>query len=69
MAWNRIGNFAALSLAFIFAACGGDSGSNGKTETDESSQAEIVARTAREKRLLFWMIEKHTFALMVDGNI
>lgn len=40
MAWNRIGNFAALSLAFIFAACGGDSGSNGKTETDESSQAE-----------------------------
>ena len=40
MAWNRIGNLAVFSLAFIFAACGGDSGSNGKTETDGSSQAE-----------------------------
>lgn len=40
MALNKFGNFAALSLALIFAACGGDSGSNGKTETDESSQAE-----------------------------
>ena len=24
MAWNRIGNFAALTLAFVFAACGDD---------------------------------------------
>ncbi len=40
MVWNRIGNLAALFLAFVFVACGGDSGSNGKTETDESSQAE-----------------------------
>ena len=40
MAWNRTGYFAVLSLASIFAACGGDSGNNGKTETDGSSQAE-----------------------------
>ena len=40
MAWNRIGNLAVLSLAFVFAACGEDSGSNGKTEIEESSQAE-----------------------------
>jgi len=40
MALNKFGNFAALSLALIFAACGGDSGSNGKTDTDVSVQAE-----------------------------
>lgn len=28
MAWNKKGNFAVLSLAFIFAACSGDSGSD-----------------------------------------
>ena len=28
MAWNRIGNLAALSLALIFAACGGDDAGN-----------------------------------------
>ena len=40
MAWNKIGNFAALSMALIFAACGGDSGSNGKSDTEELAQAE-----------------------------
>ena len=44
MAWNRIGNLAVLSLAFVFAACGEDSGSNGKTEIEESSQAEEESR-------------------------
>ena len=37
MAWNRIGNFAALSLAFIFAACGGDSGNNAKAPEEVES--------------------------------
>ena len=32
MDWNRIGNLAALFLVFILAACGDDSGNNGKTE-------------------------------------
>ena len=31
MAWNKNGYIAALSLAFIFAACGGDSGNNATT--------------------------------------
>ena len=35
MAWNKIGNLAALSLALIFAACGGDSGSNASNEPAE----------------------------------
>lgn len=37
MAWNKIGNLAALSLALIFAACGEDSKSS-------SSEAEISLR-------------------------
>ena len=37
MAWNKIGNLAALSLALIFAACGGDSGSNASNEEPGSS--------------------------------
>ncbi len=37
---NNKGFFVLLATMIIFAACGGDSGSNGKTETDESSQAE-----------------------------
>lgn len=40
MAWYKIGNLAALSLAIFFAACGGDSGSNGKSDTEEIAQAE-----------------------------
>ena len=40
MAWNKIGNLAALSLGLIFTACGGDSGNNGRTDTDVSVQAE-----------------------------
>lgn len=32
MAWNKIGNLAALSLSLILAACGGDSGSNASSE-------------------------------------
>ena len=31
MTWNRIGYIAALFLAFVFAACGGDSGNNATT--------------------------------------
>ena len=37
MAWNKIGNLAAFSLALIFAACGGDSGNNASTEDPSSS--------------------------------
>ena len=40
MAWNKIGDFAALFLAFIFAACGGDSGNNAPaSETGESQSS------------------------------
>ena len=34
MAWNKISNLAALSLAFIFAACGDDSGNNVSSQKD-----------------------------------
>ena len=34
MAWNKITNLAALSLAFIFAACGDDSGNNVSSQKD-----------------------------------
>lgn len=40
MARNRIGNLAVLSLAFFFAACGGDS--------DKSSAAEISSYASKE---------------------
>ena len=43
MAWNRIGNFAALSLAFIFAACGGDSGSNASNDDVNSSTSTLLS--------------------------
>lgn len=36
MAWYKIGNFAALSLALVFAACGGDSGSNASNGENHS---------------------------------
>ena len=34
MAWNRIGCLAALSLAFVFTACGDDS-SSGSSKTEQ----------------------------------
>lgn len=39
MAWNKIGDFAALFLAFIFAACGGDSGNNAPASEMGESQS------------------------------
>lgn len=44
MTRNRIGNLAVLSLAFIFAACGGDSGSKSATTAgdDEREVATLV---------------------------
>lgn len=39
MTWNRIGYIAALSLAFVFAACGGDSGSNVSNENGNSGES------------------------------
>ena len=47
MAWNKIGNLAALSLALIFAACGGDSSSNASNENSgESIQNELINSNA-----------------------
>lgn len=40
MAWNRIGDFAALSIAFLFAACGGDDASD-KSVSPESPLREV----------------------------
>ena len=37
MLWIKTCNIAALSLAFIFAACGGDSGSNASNDDVNSS--------------------------------
>ena len=51
MAWNKIVNLAALSLALIFAACGGDSGSNASNESGnsrESSQNELINSSASD---------------------
>lgn len=39
MAWYKIGNFAALTLALIYAACGGDSGSNASNDDMNSGNA------------------------------
>lgn len=39
MARNRIGKLAALSLAFVFAACGGDSGNNASASEMGESQS------------------------------
>ena len=43
MALNKIGNLAALSLAFIFAACGGDSGSNVSNDEVNSSTSTLLS--------------------------
>ena len=45
MAWNKIGNLAALYLTLIFAACGGDSGSNASNE-DLGSSASTKSGTS-----------------------
>ena len=46
MAWNRIGNVAALSLALIFIACGGDSGNNmSNDEPSSNASATFTYRT------------------------
>ena len=39
MAWNKIGNLAALSFMLIFAACGGDSGNNASASEMGESQS------------------------------
>lgn len=43
MAWNKKGNFAVLSLAFIFAACGDDRGNNvsSQNDRDDLSKQEV----------------------------
>lgn len=46
LAWNRIGNLAALSLAFIIAACGGDSGSNVSNDDVNSSTSTTRSGTS-----------------------
>lgn len=43
MAWNKIGNIAALSLAFLLAACGDDSSSNSPENTSVSDSDLVVA--------------------------
>lgn len=43
MAWYKIGNLAALSLAIFFAACGGDSSSNSPENTTASESDLVVA--------------------------
>ena len=43
MTWNKIGNIATLSLAFFFAACGGDSSSNSPENTSVSDSDLVVA--------------------------
>ena len=39
MAWCKIDNLAALTLALIYAACGGDSGSNASNDDMNSGNA------------------------------
>lgn len=39
MAWNKIGYLAAFSLVLIFAACGGDTGSNVSNENGNSGES------------------------------
>lgn len=40
MAWNKNGYIAALSLAFVLAACGGDSGNNATDSLKSSTSVE-----------------------------
>lgn len=41
MAWYKIDNFAALSLALILTACGGDAGSN-STNSEEKTESTVI---------------------------
>ena len=71
MALNKMGNLAALSLAFIFAACGGDSGSN----VDSSEKVEIVssidelgACTEKKEGDTVFVREKKTDFVCLNGE-
>lgn len=47
MSWNKMGVFATLSLAFIFTACGGDSGSNVASENVNSGNYSSQEKNTR----------------------
>ena len=73
MAWNKIGNLAALFLALIFAACGGDDAGNKSVSPDllsreVSSLYELGICTADFEGDTVFVIELNTDYLCTNNN-
>lgn len=63
MAWMKFGKFAALSLAFVFAACGDDSSSSVEDDSipQESSADKDLSSSSEEPDTL-WIIKNKTIS-------
>lgn len=73
MAWNKKGNFAVLSLAIIFAACGGDDAGNKSVSPDMplrevSSLYELGTCSADLEGDTVFVIELNTDYLCTNNN-
>ena len=73
MAWNKKGNFAVLSLAIIFAACGGDDAGNKSVSPnmslrEVSSLYELGTCSADLEGDTVFVIELNTDYLCTNNN-